>query len=1083
MRTRLITILVIPVFLATLETALAQANLPIYTDNLVNGFQDWSWATRNMANTTPVHAGSRSISVTTTANTGISFYHYNFNTTPYANFSFWAHGGTGGGQRLQVYVQYGASSSGSTYTLPSTLTAGTWTQYSIPLTTLGVANRANVNRINILLAGTGTTNTFYLDDVQIGAAAAPALVHLSINTNTALRKADARWFGLNTAIWDSNFDTASTSNAMEELNCQILRFPGGSLSDFYHWATATRHDGYSYDPTKFTNFVHVATNAGVQAMITVNYGTGTSNEAAAWVRHANVTNNYAFKFWEIGNECYGTWEIDSNSLPHDPFTYATRAANYITLMKAADPTIKIGVVAAPGESSFSNNATHYAVNSRTGTTNYGWTPVMLATLKNLGVTPDYIVHHVYPEYTGGESDPLLLQSAVNWAADAADLRQQLVDYMGASNTNIEILCTENNSNSGNQGRQSTSIVNGLYLADSLGQLMKTEIDAYVWWDLRNGTDTSGSFDATLYGWRTYGDLGIMSGATNKYPAYYSMKLMQYLAQQGDTVLNPTSDYLLLSTYAVLKTNGNLAVLVINKDAVTNLTAQIAVTGFTPASSATVRSYAIQQDEATRTNGPGALKDLQTNTVAVSALFTNTFPPYSMTLYTFTPSGSTPKVTTLSLSSGANPSTYGSAVTFTATVRTNGVAVGDISGQTVTFYHSAAQLGTGTLNGSGQATYATSATQLPAGTLSITAGYTGSAVYAGSTNSPALSQTVNQATVTAGLTGTVAKNYNATTAAALAPGNYTLSGVFGGDTVTLNNPTSGTYDNDNFGTGKTVNVSGLSISGASAANYALASTSVSGAVGTINQTNLTVTASVNSKPYDTTLAAAAAPAITYGGLQAGDTATFTESYLTKTVGTGKTLVPAGSVNDGNGGNNYSVTFVNNTAGVITEAGLTISGVTAADKVYDGTTNATLTGAAVLNGVIGSDDVTLVTSGAAAFFADASVGTNKPVTVTGYSVTGTDSGNYSLTQPGGLLADILALATPAFVGSGISATAGGWQLDFTGQSGQTYQVLATGDLSVPLNLWTVVTNGTFGTGTEAVTDNVTNLPTRFYRIVSP
>jgi len=45
-------------------SAIAQTPLQIYTDNLVNGFQDWSWATRNMANTSPVHSGSASISVT-----------------------------------------------------------------------------------------------------------------------------------------------------------------------------------------------------------------------------------------------------------------------------------------------------------------------------------------------------------------------------------------------------------------------------------------------------------------------------------------------------------------------------------------------------------------------------------------------------------------------------------------------------------------------------------------------------------------------------------------------------------------------------------------------------------------------------------------------------------------------------------------------------------------------------------------------------------------------------------------------------------------------------------------------------------
>ncbi len=42
---------------------LSQNPLPVYTDSLQSGFQDWSWATRNLNNTSPVHKGSRSIGV------------------------------------------------------------------------------------------------------------------------------------------------------------------------------------------------------------------------------------------------------------------------------------------------------------------------------------------------------------------------------------------------------------------------------------------------------------------------------------------------------------------------------------------------------------------------------------------------------------------------------------------------------------------------------------------------------------------------------------------------------------------------------------------------------------------------------------------------------------------------------------------------------------------------------------------------------------------------------------------------------------------------------------------------------------
>jgi hypothetical protein len=230
-------------------------------------------------------------------------------------------------------------------------------------------------------------------------------------------------------------------------------------------------------------------------------------------------------------------------------------------MKAVDSTIKIGIVVAPGENSYSNNANHFAVNARTGTTNYGWMPVLLATLRTLGVTPDFAIHHRYPEWTasnssvGGDSDPLLLQCSTQWALDAADLRQQLTDYLSPAGTNVELLCTENNSDSGAQGKQSTSLVNGVYYADSLGQLMLTEFNSLVWWDLRNGTDTSGSFDPSLYGWRTMGDLGMVNGLNTRFPTFYAAKLMHYFAQPGDTILGSASDYLLLSAYGARSTNG------------------------------------------------------------------------------------------------------------------------------------------------------------------------------------------------------------------------------------------------------------------------------------------------------------------------------------------------------------------------------------------------------------------------------------------------------------------------------------------------------------------------------------------------
>ena len=639
---------------SALFTAYAQAPMPIFSDHPVNGFQDWSWGTHNLVNSSPVHSGSSSISASLSAWQAVSFYHPDFSVATYGSLSFWANGGTPGGQRLQVVAQFG-SSTGPAYQVP-VLAANTWKQVMVPLSALGIAGATNFNRFNIQLTTSGSAGTFFIDDIQLTARPAPATVHIGLDTTKTVRLADSRWAGFNTAVWDSNFDSPTTVSLLKEVGARILRFPGGSLSDEYHWASNTTGTNTWKWSTSFSSFVHVATNIGAQAFITVNYGSGTAGEAAAWVRHANVTNHFGFKYWEIGNECYGDWETDTNASPHDPFTYATRAAAYIQQMKAVDPSIKVGLVSASGENSYSNrySLNHPAVNPRTGQTNYGWTPIMLTTLKNLGVTPDFLVEHNYPEWTDQESDPFLLQYSTMWPGEAANLRQQLRDYLGTAAANVELVCTENNSNSGAQGKQSTSLVNGLYYADSLGQLMKTELNSFLWWDLRNGTDTTGSFDPVLYGWRTSGDLGMVGNLSTRYPPFYAAKLFQYLAQQGDRVLNPTSDYPLLSVYAAQHASGAVSLLVLNKDTTTNFNAQITLSGFDPSPAALLRSFGIPQDDAARTNGTAVAQDITTNTFAsASSNFSFSFPALSLTLLTLAPAA--PVLTEMPHASGAGQS--------------------------------------------------------------------------------------------------------------------------------------------------------------------------------------------------------------------------------------------------------------------------------------------------------------------------------------------------------------------------------------------------------------------------------------------
>ena len=92
-------------------------------------------------------------------------------------------------------------------------------------------------------------------------------------------------------------------------------------------------------------------------------------------------------------------------------------------------------------------------------------------------------------------------------------------------------------------------------------------------------------------------------------------------------------------------------------------------------------------------------------------------------------------------------------------------------------------------------------------------------------------------------------------------------------------------------------------------------------------------------------------------------------------------------------------------------VTITDISADNKVYDGTVNATITGTPAISGLVVGDenDVTVDTKNAKATFADKDAGTAKTVAFDGYALTGTKAGNYSLSaQPASVTADIHPMA---------------------------------------------------------------------------
>ena len=209
-------------------------NLPIYIDSLLNGFQDYSWATVNDNNTSPVYSGSDSISVTASQWEALWLYHDPFNTAPYASLNFWINGGLTGASGLQVMGVVNNNYQ-AIYNLPA-LAANTWVQFNIPLSALGVANITNCEGF-WFRASLNETKTFYVDSIQLNVTAQPSLAVVSAKPRSSSLVLQLSGFSgqsywiessTNLAIW-----TTVSTNAVTYSSVNVTNAVTGNSSHQY----------------------------------------------------------------------------------------------------------------------------------------------------------------------------------------------------------------------------------------------------------------------------------------------------------------------------------------------------------------------------------------------------------------------------------------------------------------------------------------------------------------------------------------------------------------------------------------------------------------------------------------------------------------------------------------------------------------------------------------------------------------------------------------------------------------------------------------------------------------------------------
>jgi alpha-L-arabinofuranosidase len=170
---------------------------------------------------------------------------------------------------------------------------------------------------------------------------------------------------------------AGAIDLARSLGVRLLRYPGGITADFFNWSESVgpvpqrTPQLNPYASASFwqvrecpvfgpDEFMSVASQLQAQALIVANVGSGSGRGAANWLTY-NLQRGIHPQYWEIGNENYlsGVPVGDPNGYPYAfaaayqyPDQYALKFADYARALRAVDPTVKVGAVVDPDDSSW-----------------------------------------------------------------------------------------------------------------------------------------------------------------------------------------------------------------------------------------------------------------------------------------------------------------------------------------------------------------------------------------------------------------------------------------------------------------------------------------------------------------------------------------------------------------------------------------------------------------------------------------------------------------------------------------------------------------------------------------------------------
>ncbi len=453
---------------------------------------------------------------------------------------------------------------------------------------------------------------------------------VSVDASSYIRPIPETMYGMNMRCWDGkqNGGNYNYNNLMVASGRRYVRWPGGSWGDAYLWSDMEGPNDANTWIVSYDESMYLLNRYGTIMQPIVNfqgYWNGQSHpaeaitSAAGWVADQSSRIPTA-RYWEIGNESYGSWEAGYDANINGTY-YGSRFADFYIAMKAVNPQIKIGAVGREYDNQYSQ-----------------WTRKLLLAAYAKGVVPDFIIIHMYPGSNQSASyNPTLLAFDIGEIANFTSSMNTIItgaigsQYVGK----IKFWMTEWNVGEVTSYKRTTCYEDALFQFQYIMEMAK-----YGW----EGSNPWNQDECNI---NTYAPSSV-------YPVWYVSPMLSN--RFGRDMVTASSNDSMVRAYASRDDVNNLTIFIVSNYPSTDRTVHIDISGFgagatgecwliEPAGTMISGGATIQDYSSININGvihpdPCALNWLNGVSIATSSSFDISLPRSRMLLIKIPPANPT-----------------------------------------------------------------------------------------------------------------------------------------------------------------------------------------------------------------------------------------------------------------------------------------------------------------------------------------------------------------------------------------------------------------------------------------------------------